>query len=150
VIAETHAVFDLLAMQLRCKRLVMSQTLLCLSSTVRSHHRENVCVVAGKFCQGTGLDWPTGDCDPGWYCTGSSTQARPTADGGRCVRGQFCPAGSAAPQACTPGRYCGEDGLSEPEGNCSAGFYCAGGSKTSQPDGLDSTGELNSNRYHIW
>ena len=31
------------------------------------------------------------------------------------------------------GQYCGAEGLSEPTGNCSEGFYCSGGASESMP-----------------
>ena len=39
---------------------------------------------------------------------------------------------------CTPGMYCATAGLSEPTGNCTAGYYCSG--LATSPTPSDSTG----------
>ncbi|CAH1797049.1 unnamed protein product [Owenia fusiformis] len=46
--------------------------------------------------------------------------------GGMCPRGHYCPPGSPNPVPCDGGQYCDKVGLSQPTGNCSAGFYCNG------------------------
>ena len=49
-----------------------------------------------------------GQCDAGWYCSLSSTTARPTvpAEGGQCTAGHYCPAGSSKETPCQEGFYC--------------------------------------------
>jgi hypothetical protein len=54
-----------------------------------------------------------------------------------------CPAGTYSSQqsltnasqclSCTPGSYCATLGLTAPTGNCSAGYYCTGGSSLQKP-----------------
>lgn len=34
---------------------------------------------------------------------------------------------------CTPGKYCGTSGLTEPTANCQGGFFCGGGSSVATP-----------------
>ena len=34
---------------------------------------------------------------------------------------------------CPPGQYCQGEGLSQPSGNCSAGWFCTGGASQSMP-----------------
>lgn len=34
---------------------------------------------------------------------------------------------------CSPGMFCSESGLSEPNGECDEGFYCVKGSDTARP-----------------
>ncbi|XP_023933458.1 uncharacterized protein LOC106181652, partial [Lingula anatina] len=91
----------------------------------------------GQYCERQGLDYPTGLCSPGWYCSGNSSAANTTVSGGQCQPGYYCPQGSYEPQQCTPGMYCQTPGLEAPTGNCSAGFYCTLTSNTSMPtDGV--------------
>ncbi|XP_051788210.1 uncharacterized protein LOC127529233 [Erpetoichthys calabaricus] len=35
---------------------------------------------------------------------------------------------------CPPGLYCGSAGLTHPSGQCAAGYFCKGGSKTARPE----------------
>jgi hypothetical protein len=94
-------------------------------------------------------------CSAGFYCTGKATSATPTdaVTGNVCPSGSFCEEGSASPTPCdvgtylaytgavsrsecvlcTPGKYCATAGLSQPTGNCDAGFYCPAGSTSSSP-----------------
>jgi hypothetical protein len=42
---------------------------------------------------------------------------------------------------CPGGQYCGQEGLTTPSGDCSAGYYCIGGASSSTPtDGI--TGDI--------
>jgi hypothetical protein len=62
----------------------------------------------GKYCGTSGLEAPTGDCDPGFYCLeGASVPNNPTADatGGPCPIGHYCPSGTSFPLGCEPGTY---------------------------------------------
>ncbi|XP_019636845.1 PREDICTED: plasminogen-like [Branchiostoma belcheri] len=88
-----------------------------------------------SYCQTPGLAWPTGECDPGWFCTVGAKSAQPgtVAEGGRCSPGQFCPGGSSEATPCTPGMYCDNHGLAEPTGNCTAGYYCLLGARIPNP-----------------
>ena len=104
----------------------------------------------GEYCEGQGLKEPTGPCAAGWYCTGGSSSDKPTVSsnvtlvsecscpavnytGGKCWKGTFCPVGSDYPSDCTPGMYCGEEGLEAPSGHCAEGFYCSRGSYRPNP-----------------
>ncbi|XP_070551430.1 uncharacterized protein [Ptychodera flava] len=103
----------------------------------------------GEYCEGEGLEKPTGNCSEGWFCTGGSWSAKPLPlgnatdismctcpnidyTGNRCPPGHYCPEASSHPVACTGGWYCDDYELSEPKGECSAGYYCSGGN--SRPD----------------
>lgn len=108
----------------------------------------------GKYCEGEGLQEPTGQCSPGWYCTGGSFSDKPTVSsnvtlvsecscpainytGGKCWKGSFCPRGSDYPTDCTLGMYCGDEGLEAPSGPCAEGFYCNGSAYRPDPPGQD-------------
>ncbi|XP_071497013.1 uncharacterized protein [Diadema antillarum] len=108
----------------------------------------------GMYCEGTGLDYPSGLCDEGFYCSGASPSKRPfdvgvlvnnsyvypmdtchpefdcvcpdyiNSTGGLCGPGYYCPQGSAKALNCPAGMYCETPGLASPTGNCSAGYYC--------------------------
>lgn len=72
------------------------------------------------------------DCPEGFYC--------PNGTG---VDWKQCPAGTYSnrknlvrEQDCTPcsgGRFCGGTNLTEPSGNCSAGYYCVSGAASPNP-----------------
>ena len=102
------------------------------------------------MCAVDGLSAPTGNCSAGWFCTGGSWMAEPTAadnttdlatcscpdanyTGGRCWPGSYCPAGSAYPLACSYGQYCDQWTLSAPAGLCDAGYYCNGSAEEPNP-----------------
>eukprot|EP01135_Chromosphaera_perkinsii_P005913 Nk52_evm8s371 gene=Nk52_evmTU8s371 len=109
----------------------------------------------GKYCETTGLGAPTADCDPGYFCTGSSTVKNPIDGtmGNICPTGYYCPTGSSVPIACPagkyqpatgktqssdcldclPGRYCATTGLANPTGQCAQGYYCTSGKSTDKP-----------------
>lgn len=42
---------------------------------------------------------------------------------------------------CTSGMYCGSQGLEEPSGNCSAGYFCSSGASTKKPTDASGTGK---------
>ena len=46
---------------------------------------------------------------------------------------RLSPLGSSDPQPCTPGKFCKFDGLSTPDGPCSAGSYCSARSSSATP-----------------
>ena len=88
----------------------------------------------GKYCLGSGLTEPTGNCGEGWYCTGGSVLPNSTSHGDICPFGYFCPEGSAMPSPCPPGEYCAMIGLALPQGPCTPGYFCINASSTA--DGL--------------
>lgn len=93
----------------------------------------------GSYCEGYGNSWPTGLCSAGWFCSGNATSNMTTTHGGKCQPGYYCPEGSGYPKECDGGKFCDVAGLSEPRGNCSAGYFCKLKSSTSTP--TDSTGD---------
>ena len=119
---------------------------------------------AGYYCDQTNATATTGQCDAGHFCRSGSDTRTPTGvtkgDAGVCPLGYYCPTGTGAPNACPPGTfnndtgisdvaqcqtclegyYCEQFGLAWPTGLCEPGYYCAGGSNTSRPDDTTSTG----------
>ncbi|XP_050179054.1 multiple epidermal growth factor-like domains protein 6 isoform X3 [Myiozetetes cayanensis] len=89
-------------------------------------------------------------CPPGMVC-GSAATVEPLT----CPRGYYCPAGTAAPlpcpegtlnalegavaptacRLCPVGKYCRGEANWEPDGLCSAGYYCDGGATDATPRG---------------
>lgn len=104
----------------------------CLSGTYNSQYRQSNCSI----------------CPQGYYCDESATIIPK-----ECPRGRFCVAQSGLPERCpagtfsndtgliseaecircTPGYFCGSNGLTSPTGVCDAGYYCSGGSMFSNP-----------------
>jgi len=103
---------------------------------------------AGKYCEGFGNIKPSGLCDPGFYCSGSSfTSSPPDTTGGECPKGGYCNYGSSYPStcdkgtfnnyiggrtqedcySCPEGQYCAGSNRPVPSGPCAAGWYCTGG-----------------------
>ncbi|KAH3841624.1 hypothetical protein DPMN_115097 [Dreissena polymorpha] len=127
---------------------------------------ENQCTTcpARQYCGTTNLTAPSGLCDAGYYCKSGSDSSMPSnatkGDGGPCPIGHFCEQGTQDPtpcplgtfgnqtllrsaaecHSCTPGYYCDATGLTEPVGLCSEGFYCLGGSNSSNPPVRDASG----------
>ncbi|KAI8480901.1 hypothetical protein Bbelb_413740, partial [Branchiostoma belcheri] len=108
----------------------------------------------GLYCAGDGLSTPTGDCAPGWYCSGGAFSDKPspyvnTSDsysvdtecpvyslnftGGICTPGTYCPEGSQRPTPCDLGQYCEQHALDATSGPCSAGFFCNGSAEVRDP-----------------
>lgn len=97
-------------------------------------------------------------CPIGWYCRNISMTSPVM-----CPAGKYCPLGTAEPEfcpvgtfsnqlnlgassdceSCTPGSYCSTNGLTSVSGSCSAGYYCGGGAKVSNPVGDTSNGRDN-------
>ncbi|EDV28435.1 uncharacterized protein TRIADDRAFT_51343 [Trichoplax adhaerens] len=114
-----------------------------------------IACLSGMYCPTNGLDSPYAQCQAGFYCINASTTAAPTdgITGNRCPTGHYCPKGSSWPikcpassynptvenynqsacLRCLPGRACTQSGLSAPDKNCSAGFYCPGNQSTATP-----------------
>ena len=108
---------------------------------------------AGDYCGSEGLEMPSGQCSPGYFCSGFAQSPTPslfdsilfsddsnlicsnTSTGDICPAGTFCPLQSTTPTPCTPGYYCSDSGLSEVSGPCFAGHYCSGGSSQPNPVG---------------
>ena len=102
----------------------------------------------GFYCPSRGQTTYTLQCDAGFLCL----EGCDSPDGGQpngvdllyCPAGNYCPQGTTHEVPCPPGtyrpedgaaavedcypcsqgEYCGTSGLTEPTGNCSAGYYC--------------------------
>ncbi|XP_042566185.1 multiple epidermal growth factor-like domains protein 6 [Clupea harengus] len=75
----------------------------------------------GYYCDGEGLDTPSGPCDAGFYCPSDSSSTTPHTF--MCTKGHFCPQGSPLPLPCPTGQYqptAGSDSCIP----CRPGFYC--------------------------
>ncbi|XP_039865459.1 multiple epidermal growth factor-like domains protein 11 [Simochromis diagramma] len=106
----------------------------------------------GHFCAKDGLSFPSGLCNPGFYCREGSRSATPwvTGDiltpsplpgestlgqfhGDVCPEGYYCPRGSAKPSPCPPGTFSARS-AAESEVDCEAcypGSYCPSWAQTS-------------------
>lgn len=51
--------------------------------------------------------------------------------------GNYCPAGTDRPLACTLGQYCETSELDTPTGLCTAGFFCNGSASVPNPQACD-------------
>lgn len=95
----------------------------------------------GHYCNTAGKSSITGSdlCTAGYFCKIGSKLSSPQVDfpgdsnGGRCIKGYYCPAGSAYAFECDGGYYCGTDELATPTGQCTAGYYCIGKSSSATP-----------------
>lgn len=80
----------------------------------------------------------SGSCSEGYFCI-SGSQFKDNDNflsgetGGRCLAGNFCPAGASSLISCTAGKYCSEDYLSAVSGDCTERYYCTGGTDTERP-----------------
>ena len=105
----------------------------------------------------------TGPCDAGYYCVEGSDTPTPEANfegtAGPCPMGHYCEQQTSVPAPCpagtfsntthlqaenectqcTYGHYCGTDGLTEPTGECWAGFYCLRGASSPNNPVVDAT-----------
>lgn len=88
---------------------------------------------AGSYCGDRGRCAIEGTCSAGYYCSGSTTVATPSTNGGRCNAGTICPQGSTSPVPCPAGKYCPDAGASAPAGPCFAGYFCTSGSSSATP-----------------
>lgn len=96
----------------------------------------------GYYCEGFGLETPTGLCKEGYYCNGGVATSTPAEQ--LCTAGHYCPRGSMLPlpcpegtfstsrgnindtvcQHCTPGFICSTKGLDRPNEECPTGYFC--------------------------
>ena len=90
----------------------------------------------GQYCEGFGLEFPSGLCDGGWYCVSSSPSSTPdnSTYGGKCRPGFYCPEGSVNPISCLAGYYCSDSALSSVSGPCHPGYYCIEGALSPRPE----------------
>lgn len=77
----------------------------------------------GFFCRAEGITNTYTDCEMGYYCPEGSI------DPIICLQGTYNPTPNAWLPThcldCPPGHYCGSQGLAEPSGECSAGYFCS-------------------------
>ena len=115
-----------------------SAPLRCLSGSYQDEAGKWFCkgCPAGFYCDSTKdpvVLYNTSSCPTGHYCQENTT-----------TQYEFpCPTGTfnnmteksqlSDCQPCLGGKYCSQTGLSEPEGDCDAGYYCTTGSNSRTP-----------------
>jgi len=75
----------------------------------------------GSFCPFENADYPdykAYPCPAGSYCMGGVSL--PTL----CPEGYYCPSDQSFPVPCSAGSYCDEEGLAQPKGKCTPGYWC--------------------------
>ena len=89
--------------------------------------------VPGFYCPNKTINYQDNSCPTGHYCPENTREPRQFP----CPQGTYNPAlngrNESACLSCLPGKACTVNGLDAPDSNCSAGFYCTGGSTTSKP-----------------
>ena len=75
----------------------------------------------GKFCNGTGLPTPSGDCFSGYYCPGGQSSGSPL--NYSCPVGHYCLEGDSKPRPCQSGLYQNLPKQSSCE-TCPERYYC--------------------------
>lgn len=112
----------------------------CPAGTYNDHFgatSSTECVLAppGYYISGTAaIEVTTANlCTAGYYCKRGSTTPTPTGGslGDRCTAGNYCPQGAPKMIACTPGKRCSTTGLSAPDSDCPASYYCVQGTANS-------------------
>ncbi|KAM9299008.1 uncharacterized protein PAF06_016002 [Gastrophryne carolinensis] len=116
-----------------------SHPLACPSGTYNplTHQQDCLACPAGYYCAENTTDYSLFQCPAGFYCP------RGTKHGAQfpCPRGYYNPdpgthsLDSCLP--CTPGHYCGLEGLGAVSGQCDAGWFCVSAAWTPQPFDLD-------------
>ncbi|KAM4652057.1 LOW QUALITY PROTEIN: uncharacterized protein O3C94_014393 [Discoglossus pictus] len=112
---------------------------ICPSGTYNNLTRQEFCLPcpAGFYCPENTTNYIAFPCPSGFYCPKGTKHA-----------GQFpCPRGYFNPDQrtqsldsclpCTPGHYCGTEGLSIASGKCDPGWFCVSAAWTPQPFDLD-------------
>ena len=94
--------------------------------------------LAGYYCAGLATINPT-PCGSGVYCPTGSNRPLPCPLGTFSSDVQLSNQTQCAP--CPAGSYCSDIGISEPSGNCTAGYYCKGLTTTATPINL-ATGDI--------
>ncbi|XP_071958738.1 uncharacterized protein [Antedon mediterranea] len=88
---------------------------------------------AGYYCLQNSTSFSENVCPAGYYCPLETTHPYEYP----CPKGSFNPVNNSDEiedcLACLPGMYCQFDGQDAPSGNCSAGWYCTGGSYQEMP-----------------
>jgi hypothetical protein len=92
----------------------------------------------GRYCSQSGLAYPDGLCDRGYYCLEGAFTAAPIdgTTGNFCPAGGYCPTGSKYPINCPAGTYNPLEAKFEEEDciDCPQGYYCVG-SQNAEPTG---------------
>lgn len=82
----------------------------------------------GQYCDSPGLTAPSGNCNPGYFCSNASWEASPVGQsfGDECPVGHYCPEASPAPIACDAGTYQPFMGRTNETAclDCDPGSYC--------------------------
>lgn len=87
---------------------------------------------AGSYCPFPGMtDTTLITCTQGYYCVEGTISPIPCPKG--TYGGSTGLTASSGCTACTGGKYCDEEGMTAPKGDCKAGFYCTGGAISSMP-----------------
>ena len=88
---------------------------------------------AGFFCPQNTTDPTANPCPTGHYCPPATSHAYQYA----CPQGTYNPdthsTNASACLLCPPGMYCEVEGLQEPTGNCTEGWFCTGGAMQAKP-----------------
>ncbi|KAM3922961.1 uncharacterized protein RB166_012036 [Leptodactylus fuscus] len=102
-----------------------------------THQQDCLPCPAGYFCAENTSDYSTFPCPAGFYCPGGTQHSSQFP----CPRGYYNPdprshsIDSCLP--CTPGHYCGIEGLSAVSEKCDPGWFCVSSAWTPQPFDLD-------------
>lgn len=108
---------------------------------------------SGSYQDETGK-WFCKGCPAGYYCDNTKSPVV-LYDSSECPTGHYCPENSSISnqnpcpvgtfnnetmktqqsdcQLCLGGKYCSQEGLAEPQGDCDAGYYCTSGSNSRTP-----------------
>ena len=88
---------------------------------------------ASYYCPSNTSDPTLYPCPEGYYCPVGTAHAyeNPCSEG--TYNGLPLQQNSSSCELCPPGMYCEGQGLEEPTGNCSAGWFCTGGSVSAKP-----------------
>ncbi|KAG9482440.1 hypothetical protein GDO78_011238 [Eleutherodactylus coqui] len=102
-----------------------------------THQQDCLPCPAGYSCAGNSSDYSAFPCPAGFYCPGGTQHSYQFP----CPRGYYNPDPSShsidSCLPCTPGHYCGEEGLSAVSGMCDPGWFCVSAAWTPQPFDLD-------------
>ncbi|KAK3579705.1 hypothetical protein CHS0354_031226 [Potamilus streckersoni] len=107
----------------------------CTAGTYQDELGQSTCknCPAGYYCLANSTDYTDKPCPAGYYCPDGTTRANQYP----CSSGTYNPAEKqtnvSACKSCDPGKYCQTTGLQQPTGNCTAGYYCLGGSTAAMP-----------------
>ena len=75
--------------------------------------------LAGKYCNGSGLPAPSGDCEPGYYCPVGQISSKAVS----CPKGYYCVGGKGLPEGCQSGTY--QDQMIQSScKTCPRQYYC--------------------------